>query len=96
MSDDCGDRSDESLELCESRIGLGFADESYFQETFEEPIEKFFHNDPNQAGNWVRGSADQLLKARTPAFDHTTFTDKGHYMRLVGNNILFLQCSKNT
>ena len=43
LSDDCGDRSDESLELCESR-----ADESYFQETFEEPEEMFFYNDPNQ------------------------------------------------
>ena len=77
LSDDCGDRSDESLELCESR-----ADESYFQETFEEPEEMFFYNDPNQPAQWIRGSGDQLFKARSPAFDHTTFTDKGHYMRL--------------
>ena len=45
-------------------------------------MEKFFHNDPNQPAQWIRGSGDQLFKARSPAFDHTTFTDKGHYMRL--------------
>ena len=42
----------------------------------------FFYNDPNQPAQWIRGSGDQLFKARSPAFDHTTFTDRGHYMRL--------------
>ena len=80
MSDDCGDQSDEALALCESRNHR--EDETYFQDTFEETDEKFFHNDPNQPSNWIRGSGDQLLKARSPAFDHSYFSDKGHYMRL--------------
>ena len=63
--------------MCEGRRD---GEESYFRETFEEEEEKFFHNDPNQnSGNWVRGSGDQLLKARSPSFDHTHFSDRGHY-----------------
>ena len=89
LSDDCGDQSDEAEALCEGRNGEG-DDESYFQVTFEETEENFFHNDPNQASNWIRGAGkdipDQLLKARAPAFDHTHFTDQGHYMLLQMNN----------
>jgi len=76
LSNDCGDNSDEATELCQS----------YFYETFEDEGEKFFHNGPNQPVNWVRGSGDQLLKARAPNFDHTTFSNRGHYMMLEMKN----------
>ena len=78
MADDCGDNSDESLQLCEARsISSSSEDETYFRDTFEEESESFFHNANNQETNWVRGSGDQLLKARSPAFDHTLFSDHG-------------------
>ena len=78
MADDCGDNSDESLQLCEARSSSQSSeDETYFRDTFEEENESFFHNANNQETNWVRGSGDQLLKARSPAFDHTLFSDHG-------------------
>ena len=77
MADDCGDNSDESLQLCEARRSISSEDETYFRDTFEEENESFFHNANNQETNWVRGSGDQLLKARSPAFDHTLFSDHG-------------------
>ena len=81
LSDDCGDNSDEGLALCEGRNQDD--DETYFRDTFEEESDKFFSNDPNnQESNWILGSGDQLLKAKSPPFDHTLLTDKGHYMRL--------------
>ena len=66
------------MALCEARG----EDETYFRETFEEEDEKFFHNDPNQKTNWVRGAGEERIKARSPSFDHTFFSDRGHYMRM--------------
>lgn len=78
MSDDCGDGSDEALALCEGR-----EDEPYFRETFEEEVHLFFNNDPNNEGSsWLWGTGNELLKGRSPAFDHTLLNDRGHYMRL--------------
>ena len=39
-------------------------------------------NAPNQKTNWVRGAGEERIKARSPSFDHTFFSDRGHYMRM--------------
>ena len=49
-----------------------------FRDNFEEETDKFFTNDPNnQDTTWILGSGDELLKGKSPAFDHTLLTDKG-------------------
>ena len=93
LADDCGDNSDESLQLCEARSSSQSSeDETYFRDTFEEENESFFHNANNQETNWVRGSGDQLLKARSPAFDHTLFSDHGKFYFSHRPNSPTLEC----
>lgn len=81
LSDDCGDNSDEGIAVCEARTD---GDETYFMETFEEGPYNFFINDEagNSGSTWLWGSGSELFKGRSPPFDHTLLTDKGHYLRL--------------
>ena len=82
LEDDCGDASDEALALCEGRR----EDETFVFETFEEELHFLFINDPNNEGaSWAWGTGNQsfnAIKGRAPLFDHTLFTEQGHYMIL--------------
>ena len=62
-----------------------------FRDNFEEDTDKFFTNDPNnQDTTWVLGSGDELLKGKSPAFDHTLLTDKG--LRFFTKGQMFSEC----
>lgn len=74
LADQCGDNSDEELEICAETI----------HDTFEhdfDPLGIFTHNEDHSDFMWNRGAGiDEGSLTTGPPFDHTTFGPSGHYL----------------
>ena len=81
LTDDCGDSSDELSEFCD--------DNHYIRNSFEEPDKPLgiFRTEGGASLQWERWLGQSPNLRTGPYFDHTTFTQKGHYLYLNSSNM---------
>ena len=82
LTDDCGDSSDEMSEYCD--------DNRYIRNSFEEPDKPLgiFRTEGGDNLQWERWLGQSPNLRTGPYFDHTTFTQKGHYLWLNSSNMV--------
>ena len=81
LTDDCGDSSDELTEYCD--------DNRYIRNSFEEPDKPLgiFRTEGGDKLQWERWRGQSPNPRTGPYFDHTTFTQKGHYLYINSSNM---------
>lgn len=79
FADDCGDNSDEVLEVCKDYMVTNFEDP-------ELPFGFFKQDHPSADFQWSRGNGTTVNKQTGPPFDHTLFSPEGHYLFIASEN----------
>ena len=74
LTDDCGDSSDELTDYCD--------DNGYIRNSFEEEDKPLgiFRREGGDSLQWERWMGPSPNVGTGPKFDHTTFSQKGHYL----------------
>ena len=82
LTDDCGDSSDELTDYCE--------DNNYIRNSFEEEDKPFgiFRTEGGDELQWERWMGPSPNIGTGPHFDHTTFSQKGHYLYINSSTIV--------